>query len=299
MASPETISRSDRVERRREAGGPSNSQIWVALWTVYLVWGSTYLAIRVAVTTLPPLLATGVRFVLAGACLFGWLWARWGRPSIEVARRQLGGATLVGTALVGANGLVMIAEQEVPSGLAALIISSVPLWVVLMRRAAGEPMAAASVLGVVSGFGGVAILLSPGGHVGGNPAGFALIIVASVSWAAGSFSSKRLPLPGDPLVSTGFQMIGGGAVLLVAGALRGEITGIDPGAFSVRSLAALAYLVIAGSLLAFTAYVWLLQNAPIGKVSTYTPTSTRSLRSLWERSFSAKPPPRRRWSGPP
>jgi drug/metabolite transporter (DMT)-like permease len=267
-----TLSRIDDrkgVASPPEKTTPSNVRIWAALCTVYLVWGSTYLAIRVAVTTLPPLLTTGVRFLVAGLCLLGWVRLRRGRSALRVTRSELRAATLVGIALVGANGLVMIAEQEVPSSLAALIISSVPLWVVLMRRLAGEPLSAGSVVGVIAGFAGVAILLLPGGHVGGGAGGFALIVLASVSWATGSFFSKRMPLPSDPLGSTSLQMVGGGAVLLVAGVLRGEPARVDPSSFAASSLAAFAYLIVVGSLLAFTTYVWLLQNAPLGKVATY------------------------------
>ena len=245
--------------------------VWAALGTVYVVWGSTYLAIRVAVETLPPFLTAGVRFVIAGAFVYAVLLALRGRAAVRVGRAELLGSLLVGGALVaGGNGLVMVAEREVPSGLAALIIASVPLWVVVMRRVSGERVAAGTLAGVAVGFAGVAILVLPGG--GGEQAGtvgFLLVLVASVSWAFGSFMSKRVSLPANPFASTAVQMVAGGALCLLAGLVTGEPWSVDAGRFSGESIAAFAYLIVAGSLLAFTAYVWVLQNAPISKVSTY------------------------------
>jgi drug/metabolite transporter (DMT)-like permease len=242
-------------------------KLWGALWIVYLVWGSTYLAIRVMVETVPPLLGAGVRFAVAGGLLLAALSLR---RSIRPTRAQLLSALLVGLLLPGANAVVTVAEQEVPSGLAALLIASVPLWVILMRRAAREPVSRAAFGAVLVGFAGVALLLRPGEQSGeATVLGLAACVGAAVMWASGSFASPRLRLPGDPLVSTGWQMLLGGLVILVAGLAAGEAPEVDPGAFSVRSLVALGYLVVFGSWIAFTAYAWLLQNAPISKVSTY------------------------------
>jgi drug/metabolite transporter (DMT)-like permease len=242
-------------------------KVWAALWTVYLVWGSTYLAIRVMVETVPPLLGAGVRFSVAGAVMVAVLSLR--RP-VRPTRAQLLSALLVGILLPGANALVSVAEQEVPSSIAALLIASVPLWVVLLRRAAGESVSRASVLAVLVGFAGVALLLRPGAQSGdASVLGLAAVVVAALMWASGSFASPRLTLPRDPLVSTGWQMLLGGLVSVAVGLAVGEAGDVHVGEFSTRSIIALSYLVAVGSWFAFTAYAWLLQNAPIAKVATY------------------------------
>lgn len=245
-------------------------KVWGALWIVYFVWGSTYLAIRISVDTIPPLLASGVRFVGAGLALYGWLAVRHGAAFVRVTAREVVYAAGVGTALVGANGLVFVAEQTVPSGIAALVISSVPLWVVILRRIAGDRVSGAALAGVAVGFSGVAILLLPGQtQSGGSVFGYTLIVIASVSWATGTFFSPRLLLPRNTFVSTAVQMICGGMVMMIASLVAGEPGRIDVSAFSTASIVAFAYLVVMGSLVAFSAYVWLLQTAPISKVSTY------------------------------
>jgi drug/metabolite transporter (DMT)-like permease len=245
--------------------------VWTALGIVYLVWGSTYLAIRVTVETMPPLLTAAVRFMLAGAIAYAAVRMIKGAPAVRVTKREVGASTIVGSLLLlGGNGLVSIGELEVPSALAALIIASVPLWVVLWRRVTREHIPLGTLAGVAVGFAGVAYLVLPGDKPGGASLGYMLLIViASMSWATGSFFSKRLPLPQDPFVSTAMQMLTGGAVMVVAGLVRGELSGLDTADFSAASLWAFVYLVFAGSLLAFTAYVWLLQHAPISKVATY------------------------------
>ena len=242
-------------------------KVWTALWIVYLVWGSTYLAIRVMVETVPPLLGAGTRFAVAGAVMVGVLsFTRSVRPT----RAQLLSALLVGILLPGANAVVTVAEQEVPSSVAALLIASVPLWVILMRRGSGERVSRAGIGAVLVGFAGVALLLRPGEQSGdATVLGLAAVVFAAVMWASGSFASPRLKLPGDPLVSTGWQMLLGGLVIVSVGLALGEAPEVDPQAFSTRSLLALGYLIVFGSWLAFTAYAWLLQNAPISKVSTY------------------------------
>jgi drug/metabolite transporter (DMT)-like permease len=242
-------------------------KVWGALWTVYLVWGSTYLAIRVMVETVPPLLGAGARFAVAGAVMVAVLSFR--RP-VRPTRAQLLSALLVGILLPGANAVVSVAEQEVPSGLAALLIASVPLWVVLLRRAAGERVSGAGVGAVLVGFAGVALLIRPGEQSGdATVLGLAAVVGAALMWASGSFASPRLRLPGDPLVSTGWQMLLGGLVTLAVGLALGEAGDVEVGEFSTRSILALTYLVVVGSWFAFTAYAWLLQNAPIAKVATY------------------------------
>lgn len=245
--------------------------VWAALGVVYVVWGSTYLAIRVTVETLPPLLAGGARFLLAGPLMYAWLRFKRGRDGVRVSASELWASALVGGALLlGGNGLVMIAEQRVPSGLAALIIASTPLWIVLLRTIFGEKVKKVTLAGVATGFVGVGILVLPGAGAQDVPLGGAfLLLAASGFWGSGSFFSKRLPLPEDPFVSTTMQMICGGLALMVAGLLVGEASDVDVGSFSAASIWALVYLVVIGSLLAFTAYTWVLQHAPISKVATY------------------------------
>jgi drug/metabolite transporter (DMT)-like permease len=252
-------------------GAPPGWLVWTALSIVYLVWGSTYLAIRVTVETLPPLLTAGARFLVAGGIAYLFLWWKGGRVRVRVTGREALASTAVGTALLfGGNGMVTLAERSVPSAVTALIIGSVPLWVVLLRAVTGEKIGRTTLVGVVVGFVGVSILVLPGGGKGGaSLASTLLIVAASVSWASGSFFSRKLPLPKDPFVSTAVQMLGGGVVLVGAAFLHGEMYGLDVGSFSGASLLAFVYLVVAGSWLAFTAYVWLLQNAPISKVATY------------------------------
>ena len=250
------------------APAPPPWLVWAALGTVYVVWGSTYLAIRVMVETMPPLLSAGVRFAMAGAVLVAVLAVR-GRP-VALTRATLGGAALVGSLLMGANGVVSLAEQEVPSSLAALLIASVPLWVVLYRRLTGERVARGSVVAVALGFAGVALLVRPGAAVDGvSLLGLLACVLAAAGWALGSFLSPRVALPGERLASVGWQMLLGGLASVVVALAIGEGGDVQLDAFSGRSLLGFAYLVVFGSWLAFTAYAWLLQNAPIAKVSTY------------------------------
>lgn len=246
-------------------------KVWVALATIYIVWGSTYLAIRVVVETIPPLLGASARFLVAGAVFWLFLRLRRGADSVRVTRPQLLAATATGVLLLGGgNGLVSIAEKDVPSGLAALIIASVPLWVVLFRFGSGERPTGLTLLGLAIGFVGVAILMLPGERPeGATVTGFVLLLLAAASWATGSYYSRGWPLPPDSIASTAWQMICGGAVMLVIAVAAGELGGFSLGDVSGRSLAGWIFLVTAGSLMAFTAYVWLLRNAPISKVATY------------------------------
>lgn len=247
------------------------SLVWLALGIVYVVWGSTYLAIRVAVETMPPLLMGAARFGIAGLLLYAVARARGAVSVRTLTRRQLAACWVVGSLLVaGGNGVVNVAEQYIPSSLAALIISSVPLWVVLMRRVTGERVAWVTLASVAVGFCGVALLLLPGGagH-SGKPIGFVLVVCAAFSWALGSFVSRNLSLPANALLSTAVQMTGGAITMLVFGVALGESSDLHPDRFSADSLIAVAYLIFIGSLVAYTAYVWLLQHAPISKVTTY------------------------------
>jgi drug/metabolite transporter (DMT)-like permease len=249
---------------------PAGWLVWAALGAVYIIWGSTYLAIRVMVEDVPPLLGAAVRFLIAGLVMLAFLAAR-GR-SIRVSPRALAGAALVGLLLpAGGNGVVTVAEQHVPSGLAALLVASVPLWVVVLRTVvARERVALGTLVGVGVGFSGLALLLLPGSRpADATTLGVVLVLIAACSWAIGSFLSPRMTMPADPLVSTAWQMVAGGAALLVGGVIAGEPLDVGLGHASAESLFALAYLITAGSWVAYTAYAWLLQNAPISQVSTY------------------------------
>lgn len=245
--------------------------IWAALWVVYIVWGSTYLAIRVTVETMPPLLVGGVRFIIAGGVMYLVLAIRRGLRANRITGRELMGATFVGTALIlGGNGLVMIAEQYVPSGIASLLIATVPLWVILFRTLAQDRVPRGTLGGVVLGFAGVALLLLPGEKPDGAPIlGMFGLLLAAFFWALGTFSSRRVSLPSDPFLSTAVQMTMGGLSSFVVGSVRGEAASLDFASFSVSSVLATVYLIVVGSWLAFTAYVWLLQHAPVSKVATY------------------------------
>lgn len=246
--------------------------LWLALTTVYLVWGSTYLAIRVVVESAPPLVAMGARFLTAAVLLGLVLAVRRARRGLRVPRSQLAGAAVVGLLLLlGGNGLVAVAEQTVPSGIAALLIAATPLWLVLLRTGAGDRPRALSLTGTLIGFAGIALLVRPGAQLGHEVKlwGLLTLVAAAGSWALGSFLSSRLPLPSDPFVATTYEMLLGGAGLVLAGALAGELDGFSLAEVSDAAWAWLAYLVVIGSILAFSAYVWLLQHAPISLTATY------------------------------
>ena len=254
------------------AAGVSPLAMWAALVTVYLVWGSTYLAIRVVVETTPPLLAMGARFLLAGILLGAFLLVRHGKAALQVTRPGLGAAALVGLLLLlGGNGGVAVAEQTVPSGLAALLIAATPLWLVCLRVAARDRPRPWSLVGTVLGFGGIAVLVRPGAALGAGVQtwGLVTLLAAAACWALGSFLSSRVPMPQDPFVATTWQMLLGGAGLLAVGVAVGELDGFSPSHISGEAWAWLGYLVLIGSLVAYSAYVWLLQHAPLSLTATY------------------------------
>ncbi len=241
---------------------------WTALWTLYLVWGSTYLGIKVMVETMPPFLSTGARFALAGLLLAAVLALR-GR-SLRVTRRELAACAALGAALLTFGvGVVTVAETRIDSSVAAIIAGSVPLQVVILRFLSRQRIARATLASVVVGLAGVALIVVPAGGSGSTLGGLAIMIAATVSWSLGSFFSHRAPLPRDPFVATVWEMLAAAVFLTVLGLASGEAGDVRPEAFSHRSLAALAYLAVAGSLIGFSAYVWLLQNVPISKVVTH------------------------------
>jgi drug/metabolite transporter (DMT)-like permease len=241
--------------------------VWTALWIVYIVWGSTYLAIRYMVQTLPPLFGAGTRFVLVGAILLPILAVRRGPAVLRPTRAQLLSAGFVGLMLPGANAVISVAEQTVASGVAALLVASVPLWVILLRRLFREHVSGRSIAAVLVGFAGVALLVRPQGQA--TVLALLSCVGGSLMWAFGSFSSPRISLPRDPLASVAWQSLLGGLACLLAALVAGELGDIHPASWSTNSILGLAYLVTFGSLLAYTAYAWLLQNAPVSKVSTY------------------------------
>jgi drug/metabolite transporter (DMT)-like permease len=263
-------------ERREAAGLETDGHrapaaaVWAALLSVWVFWGGTYLAIRVVVRTMPPFLTASVRFLVAGAILYAIAVRRGDREGDRPTRAQWVAATIIGgSLLLGGNGLVMFAEQSVPSGIAALIIASVPLWfAVLDRMVFGKRLSWPAVLGLAIGFGGLAMLLNPtGGRL--DPAGVAALVVASISWAGGSLYARHATLPRRPLVGTGMEMLAGGVLLALVAAVRGEFGQLDLATVSIQSVFGLAYLIVFGSLVAFAAYVWLLRVTRTTLVSTY------------------------------
>ena len=256
---------------RAAAPAASAWLVWAALLVIYVVWGSTYLAIALVVQTMPPLLAASFRFVLAGLIMAGFLLLRRGPRALRLTRAELAGSAFVGLALLlGGNGMVMLGQRSVPSGLAALIIAVVPLWVVVLRLVFGERVARGTLVGVAVGFAGVAVLVVPRGISGTvELAGMLLLVAAAASWAVGSYWSNRLSLPRDPFTSTAAQLVTGGIGLAVVGLAAGELGLLERAQFSSASVIGLVYLVSFGSILAYTAYTWLLQHAPVSKVATY------------------------------
>ena len=245
------------------------SRIVLAFAVVYVVWGSTYLAIRYAVETLPPFLMAGSRFVLAGLILYGWAsWRGVPRPTADAWRW----AVIVGALFIPlGNGLVVWAEEQVPSALAALIAAGIPLWVALFERLApgGARLAPARVLGLLVGFGGVVMLLSGGGvTLTGGPRLLA-VALASVASSLGLVLLRRAPLPADSAMSSAMTMLAGGALALGVGVLAGEPARFAPDRVSVASAAAYGYLVVFGSVLAFTCFAWLARTVSPSRASTH------------------------------
>ena len=256
---------------------PSTAAVAVALGLVYVVWGSTYLAIAIMVETLPPLLAAGIRFAVAGLLMLGALriHARF-RPSGASAERPTAAhwrtAFIVGTLLLlGGNGGVVLAEQFIPSGIAAVVVATTPVWLVAFDSALSRRRPTTLAIGgLTTGLIGAVILLAPVDQgVVFDPVGIGLLVVAEISWAAGSIYARRAPLPRSPFLGTGLEMLAGGIVLVTVGTLLGEVGRTEIAAFSPRSLVALAYLTLVGSLVGFTAYTWLLARVPVTVASTY------------------------------
>jgi drug/metabolite transporter (DMT)-like permease len=243
-------------------------QVWATLAVIYFVWGSTYVAIKIAVDTLPPLLTAGTRFLTACAILAVILAAR--GKSLRISRRELRACALAGLLLLALGvGVVHVAETRIDSSVAAMIAGTVPLQIILMRLLAGENVARATRISTIAGLAGLVLVVAPGLGSGSTALGLAVSISAAASWALGSFLSKRLALPRDPFVAAVYEMLAGGTFLTVAGLALGEWRDVNGATLTASSVAAWAYLVVAGSVIGFTAYAWLLRVAPISLVVTH------------------------------
>jgi drug/metabolite transporter (DMT)-like permease len=247
------------------------TQILLAFLAVYTIWGSTYLAIRFAVATMPPFLMAGVRFLIAGAILYLWLRLRGAeRPKLIHWRSAL---VIGGLLLLGGNGGVSWAEVHVPSGLAALLVAAVPLWMALFDwiRPGGVRPTGLTLLGLVIGFAGVALLASQAESSGTGPQliGILALLVATCCWALGSLYARSAPVPSMPLLGTGMEMLAGGAVLVLVAGITGEFGQVHFAAISLKSLLALVFLILFGSLIGYSSYVWLLRHVSAARVSTY------------------------------
>jgi drug/metabolite transporter (DMT)-like permease len=249
------------------------TRVWAALLTVYIVWGSTYLAIRFAVETMPPFLMAGVRFLTAGLIMFIWRLTAGDRLP---TRQEFRSAAIVGLfLLLGGNGLVVWAEQRVPSGITALLIGSTPLWFVVIDalRPGGTRPGWKMVAGVVVGFFGIALLIGPDQFSSSaqhtDLVGMMALLLAALLWASGSVYARDAQMPPSPLLGSSLEMLVGGAALLVAGTLTGEWARLDFAAIVTHSYLGLAYLIVFGSLIGFASYAWLLKNAPTPLVATY------------------------------
>ena len=249
------------------------ARAWTALIAVYIVWGSTYLAIRFTIETIPPFLSAGTRFLVSGAILY--LWRRLsGDPAPKKVEWR--SASIIGLLLLlGGNGALVWAEQRIPSGIASLFIATTPLWMVLIDalRPGGTRANWLTWMGVLVGLIGTALLANPWQSHTTNPAldpvGVIVLLIAALSWSVGSLYSRKAPLPTSPLLGTGMEMLVGSLGLFAFSTLLGEWNHFDPDTVSLRSLGGLAYLIIFGSGIGFVAYTWLLRNAPTPLVSTY------------------------------
>jgi len=244
----------------------------LAFAIIYFVWGSTFLAIRVGVREVPPFLCAGMRFLVAGLVLYGWMIARGERSP---SRRQWMSALLLGLLIfVFDYGLLFWAEQRVPSGIAAVMMATIPAFmalseIILLRT---QRLTVRLALALVIGIGGVAVLMSHSLNLGGAPidaAGAAALIFASMSWSIASALSRKLPLPASKVMSSGAQMLAGGVLLSISAAALGEFRNFHPQTVSRGAWFSLLYLIVAGSIIGFTAYVWLLHHESPTKIGTY------------------------------
>jgi len=242
-----------------------------ALMIVYFLWGGTYLGIRLAVETIPPYLMAGTRFLLAGSLVY--LYARLTGAAPPLRVHWIDGGIAGGLLLLGGNGLVCWSEQLVPSGIAALMVATVPLWMILLGLMGKDRSRPGIVVlaGILLGFSGIGLLVLPSGGANGrvDPAGIAALAVGSFLWSLGSLYSRRARVPSSPLLAVSLQMIVGGALMLLASGLLGEWPHLALARVTLRSVLGMGYLVLFGSIIAYSAYIWLLKNADSTWVSTY------------------------------
>ncbi|HEX6524433.1 MAG TPA: EamA family transporter [Streptosporangiaceae bacterium] len=264
------------TEERRPAGGRGHrGALPAALVVVYLVWGSTYLALRVGVRELPPLTLSAARFLFAGLLLYGWCaWQRRRRPLAgwqPPTWRQWRSSAVLGLALPAAGtGGATWAEQKLPSGTAALLLASIPLWLIIASRVAiGERITRWSGCGLVLGLAGIVVLANPFASGAEDPIATAVALAGAMAWGCGSVYAKRAPHPAQPLLASGMQMICAGAALAILAAATGEFGRIHAGSLVSASGLALGYLIVFGSLLAYSTYEWLVRHAPGTLAGTY------------------------------
>ena len=249
------------------------TKIWIALLALYVVWGSTYLAIHFAVETLPPFLMAGIRFLVSGAVLL--IWRRAAGDAMPTARQWRSTAIVGILLLLGGNGLVSFAELRIASGIAALMVGTVPLWLVLIEaiRPGGVRPTPLAILGLLIGFGGIYLLVGPedlsSATLQFDAIGIGTVVLAAFLWSLGSIYSRGADLPTSSLMGTGAEMLTGGLALVALSGLVGEWRGFDFTAVSTSSWIGLAYLITFGSMIGFVSYIWLLQNAPVSLVATY------------------------------
>jgi drug/metabolite transporter (DMT)-like permease len=245
-----------------------DARVWLALVTVYLVWGSTFIALAIVVRDFPPYLAMAMRHVVAGAALLAFALPRSDREEDPIGRKQVrAGLVFGGLLFLLGHGSLAWAQQTVPAGVAALLVGSIPIWMALLDRIAfGRRLHASAYVGFALGFAGLAFLFDPFGEGSVDRLGALVIVLSALCWAAGSLYSRGAALPKRPLVSAGLASLCGGALLFVTSVVLGELGEVR---FSLDALLALGYLVVAGTFVGFTAYVWLLRAAPISLVATY------------------------------
>ncbi|MBA3375366.1 MAG: EamA family transporter [Actinobacteria bacterium] len=245
-----------------------DARVWLALLTVYIVWGSTFVALAIVVRDFPPYLAMAMRHLMAGTALLAFALPRGDREGDPLGRKQVGAGLVFGGSLfLLGHGSLAWAQQTVPAGVAALLVGSIPIWMALLDRIAfGRRLQPSAYLGFALGFVGLAFLFDPFGEGSVDRLGALVIVLSALCWAAGSLYSRGAPLPKRPLVSAGLASLCGGALLFGASVLLGELRHVR---FSVDALLAVGYLIVVGTFVGFTAYVWLLRVAPISLVSTY------------------------------
>jgi drug/metabolite transporter (DMT)-like permease len=255
---------------------PSLKRLILAFAAIYSIWGSTYLAIRFSIETIPPFLMGGARFIIAGSLLYGWMRLR---GTDKPTWAQWRSAAIIGALLfLGSNGALMWAEQRIDSGMASLLVSTIPLWMVLITHVEHRSkhhearLGGRVIAGLIFGLVGVGLLLGPSdglGHGGVDRLGAAVLLSGALAWALGSLYSRRATLPRSTLLAASMEMLCGGLPLIVLGIVTGETRGLHLGAISMRSAFGVLYLITFGSLIGFTCYNWLLTHSTPARVSTY------------------------------